>query len=361
MSSQHQQGLRFDIYERVHLSEGISGIKELDEVELVPHIQVLSQGEQAVLKGNLLLTGVYVDQEDGAGRTLEHLIPVEITLPMNRVQRVEDISVDIENFDVDLLSMRSLNVTGVLSLNGIELDAAAEPEEWRQPEAADMVFTHQLQQPYYGVQGEQEAPEREPFAEAARNEPVAAVEPVQTPNPNPVPNPIPNPIPNPPVYVEEQAPVAVAPDQIANIEPETIQEPASKEAPPAETESASDKKGMKVALGSKGPEQAESLPFGLKSLLHKAVKSGDSQTRQAEAVEAGYTPSPQDALEWKKLLLSTESEQQQFRKLRLAIVQKEETLEKLAQRYDINPREIILYNRLSDQEIRAGQVVYIPK
>lgn len=51
------------------------------------------------------------------------MIPVEITVPLNRVSSLDDIAVEIENFDVDLLSKRSLNITGVLSLKGIQAAA----------------------------------------------------------------------------------------------------------------------------------------------------------------------------------------------------------------------------------------------
>ncbi len=118
-------GLRFDVYERVHLSEDVAAIGELDEIELTPHIQVINHGEQIMLRGNLLLTGVYDGQEEaGSKHTLEHLIPVEITLPLNRVHRVEDISVEIDNFDVDILSSKTLNITGVLSLRGLQIEQA---------------------------------------------------------------------------------------------------------------------------------------------------------------------------------------------------------------------------------------------
>ncbi|EXX91388.1 peptidoglycan-binding protein, partial [Paenibacillus darwinianus] len=118
---QPSDGLRFDVYERVHLPQDVADIHELEEIELTPYIQVVRQDEQVLLKGHLLLSGVYSSQGDAVeARTLEHWIPVEITLPVNRVNRPEDITVDIENFDVDLLSARTLNITGVLSLKGIE-------------------------------------------------------------------------------------------------------------------------------------------------------------------------------------------------------------------------------------------------
>ncbi|WP_054973163.1 hypothetical protein, partial [Paenibacillus sp. A3] len=146
MTTQHN-GLRFDIYERVHLSEGAIGIQDLEGVELVPHIQVIPQGDQALLRGNLFLTGTFIDELGRSDQTLEHLIPVEITLPMNRVQRMEDIAVEIENFDVDLLSSRSLNITGVLSLAGLELVSDADQEAWRETEN-EVVFVHEARDPH---------------------------------------------------------------------------------------------------------------------------------------------------------------------------------------------------------------------
>ncbi|GIP31354.1 LysM peptidoglycan-binding domain-containing protein [Paenibacillus sp. J2TS4] len=136
--TEHQSGLRFDVYERVHLDESLAGIQALEEIEMIPHIQVMQEEEQAVLKGNLWLTGTYLGDDGEDRRTLEHFIPVEITLPMNRIHRLEDIAVEIENFDIDLLSARSLNVTGVLSLHGIEVTSKAE-EGWKEEEEFTVV------------------------------------------------------------------------------------------------------------------------------------------------------------------------------------------------------------------------------
>ncbi|MCY9610481.1 LysM peptidoglycan-binding domain-containing protein [Paenibacillus thiaminolyticus] len=136
-------GLRFDIYERVHLSDECVGIDQLEEVELTPHIQVIPAGDQVTVRGSLLLAGVYQGDDEGRGsQTLEHWIPVEITLPLNRIRSLEDISVDIEHFDVDLLSARSLNITGILSLKGIAMEPA-EPSNW-EPEQFTVV--HQAEE-----------------------------------------------------------------------------------------------------------------------------------------------------------------------------------------------------------------------
>ncbi|GIP16928.1 hypothetical protein J40TS1_25700 [Paenibacillus montaniterrae] len=129
--SNGNHGLRFDIYERVHLPENVAAIDELEEIELVPRIQVIEQGENAVLQGQLVLNGIYRAQgERDEQVALEHWIPVEITLPMNRVTRLDEITVDIDTFDVVLLSSRALNLTGILSLRGIVLEQDEEADGW---------------------------------------------------------------------------------------------------------------------------------------------------------------------------------------------------------------------------------------
>ncbi|TBL81644.1 LysM peptidoglycan-binding domain-containing protein [Paenibacillus thalictri] len=362
MVSEHHHGLRFDIYERVHLPEGILGIKELDEVELVPHIQVMQQGEEAVLRGNLLLNGSYVDEQNTANRTLEHLIPVEITLPLNRVGNVGEITVDIENFDVDLLSTRSLNVTGVLSLNGIDA-REAQPDIWQQSEE-EVIFIHEAeerltaaapQQPaqqqiraeeptYSGffpgmVPGQQEAAEepKEPEAEAAEEEANMEYE----------------------LDPEEQE------DSLFHVSAavvEVVPNGANNASPDQQAVYSEEKKEMKIAFGSKGGQEAEEQKvYGLKSLIHAPGSSpSDTNRKQAVPEQAASEAPSADALEWKKVLLSSVSDQQQFRKLRMYIVQKDETLESIAKRYELNPREIAIFNRLTEHQVNVGQVVRIP-
>nr|WP_282580029.1 LysM peptidoglycan-binding domain-containing protein [Paenibacillus odorifer] len=49
-----------------------------------------------------------------------------------------------------------------------------------------------------------------------------------------------------------------------------------------------------------------------------------------------------------------------FRKVRLCIVQREETLDTIAEKYQLSARELVMYNRLSGQSVEEGQVLYIP-
>lgn len=140
--SDQTKGLRFDIYERLNIPDDVPGIGQLEDIELIPRITMQTEQEQAVLSGDLLLIGTYVgvdERNEASGvKQLNHRIPVEITLPLKRIKRMDSIGIEIENFDVELMSARSLNITGVISLKGI--DTSAE-QSWRQQ--GEAVFVHE--------------------------------------------------------------------------------------------------------------------------------------------------------------------------------------------------------------------------
>ncbi|QAV20683.1 LysM peptidoglycan-binding domain-containing protein [Paenibacillus chitinolyticus] len=482
--TEEQNGLRFDIYERVHLAEGAAGIRDLDDVELIPSIEVIPQQEQALLKGSLLLNGSYLDEQD-TKRSLEHSIPVEITLPLSRVQRIEDILVDIETFDVDVLNSRSLNVTGVLSLHGVEMayeaggwseedeevvfvhEAASAPqnapaEQWSEP-AGGADELELRQQTEYSASADGQAKLQPPTTSAQpqyQAQPQAPVYPgsaykaenpwlretrteqpeVQAAAPSAWDR-LATPKSPPPqedssasyadrsfgeltlhqlssersyrsAGVEEaqeqrspsaaagQQPLAQAADPASAsreeqeaagqaereetapafsvdaevIEPERDPVPASAPAQEslevfADEEPAvqEETKELKVAFGSKKQQDSPSSGgSGLQSLFANGAGSSASSYEHTEkdereyALASGSEESKADALEWKKLFIQTEKEDQQFRKVTMCIVQKEDSLDLIAKRYEINPRELQLYNRLEDQEVSPGQVLYIP-
>lgn len=345
-------GLRFDIYERVHLPEHTVGIKELDEVELVPHIQLFTEGEKAILKGNLYLTGKYQGETGGESRTLEHYIPVEIELPLNRIQQLEDVGVDIDNFDIDLLNPRSLNVTGVLTLQGVETISPAD-DSWQEEE--ETIFVHEaarssLDEDIRIQQAEEENRKPPKSKNAAQPSNVS----LQSPESES----------NEPDTIEffgnaeeaDELKDLFANESFAEQPSETPEAPAAQEA----AEALEEPKEPKIAFGS---QKAEDTPYHLKSLLHNGdIRPSSSlnesqKTTEASAVQEGKS----NAVEWKRLFAGDDDNSRQFSRLRAYIVQKEDSLEKIAQRYSIQPREILLRNGLSDQELSEGQVIYIPK
>lgn len=423
------RGLRFDIYERVHLPDDVASIKELEEIELVPHMKALPQDDQVLLKGHLLLSGVYRAQDSAESVSqLEHWIPVEITLPINRVEKVEELAVEIDNFDVDLLSARSLNVTGVLALRGIQV-AAPQLPVWR-----DDSFTVVHQAPVVSETEEADGElEAERFEQQAVWEQVPEPEPLTASEMPGIAHPEEDRFSEPPPVSEYSAPyypstlpketgvwpTAMQEPEIRT-EAETDQQPAydleqwiraqearaqsreteNTQSPqtyndvpehtgwgdlsasrPSESEISipeyytpvpEEKPEMKVAVGVKPVESAARTFSGVGFLSQlgekgaareaelQAMRLAQAETEESDPADSKSRTSTGDELEWTRLFLSKGADAEPFRKVKLCIVQREDTLEAIAARYNVQTRELQLHNRLSDPYLSAGQVLYIP-
>lgn len=443
-------GLRFDIYERIMLTEDLPGIDELEEAELIPHIQVISQQDQATLRGHLLLAGLYKgDTEEGETEPLEHWIPVEITVPMNRVSSLDDIAVEIENFDVDLLSKRSLNITGVLSLKGIQAAAPGPRDQgWANeeftvvhaPETSDFYPNAEQQtvaNPYEQLQGERvedvahtDSPSYSSEAQSQTQENEADVRTQQylaswshfenqTRNTEDAGSTasfsdVPEAHDSIEYVLHNEADTQTAEPSIPSVwqfernttQPEALQEESAADFPgivdrkeeeaealpvlesgvteeaevfaegtlTAETtaEEASIKADevpakpeLKVALSTKDSSLTNSTSgLGFSSLLQssRTVQDQDQAARDEEVeTEELAEPALTEDVEWKSLFLGSRREETPFRKVRMCIVQREETLDLIAERYQLTPRELLLYNRMSEQTVEEGQVLYIPQ
>lgn len=424
-------GLRFDIYERVHLPDDVAAIDELEEIELVPHMRVQPQEDSVLLSGHLLLSGVYRAQHSGEASQLTHWIPVEITLPLNRVQNVDEVGVEIDNFDVDLLSTRSLNVTGVLALRGLEVSSAQEPI-WK-----DDSFTvvHQAQPSYEpnsergGLSGGQPQEsyadyEEEAQASAAQlpsAEPAFEPERIESPQ-SYAPQPPQQPQqqqPQQPQQPQSQPSLAGAPDddnwiaKFQSFEEQRKLQPQARsaqssalpaigsaegwgdlsekreDAPIASAEPLPDEnqipaepallpdappaleaiEPVKIAINGAATEPAIRIQsgVGLLSQLGDIGARRESDLKQQEVDRAdekaqakAASVSTGDELEWTRLLSGADNEAQSFRKVRMCIVQRDDTLEAIADKYNVQPRVLQMHNKLNDPYLSEGQVLYIP-
>jgi stage VI sporulation protein D len=319
---------------------------------------------------------------------------------------VEELAVEIDNFDVDLITARSLNVTGVLALRGLQVQGShspiwrddsftvvhqAETDQSEQPDQPPRVYqsaqdgsvdadsaalsvdeysssygeglTEEEREDAWGLKSETDALANEAskesswlsmfqnLEEARRDDAFVAP---QTADNN--------------LYATSQW-GDVTNERLAELEPEPDPDPElySSLSPP---EAIEDKQDLRVALGGKPLEPAATHQFGvglLSQLGEKGAKR-EAELRLQEAAEAeekallasNVAQSSGDELEWTRLFLNNGNQAQSFRKVKMCIVQREETLDVIANRYNVQPRELQLYNRLHEPYLSEGQVLYIP-
>jgi stage VI sporulation protein D len=437
--SDQTNGLRFDVYERVHLPDDVAAIDELEEIELVPRIQVIDQGDHAVLRGQLLLSGVYRSQSDSENSlTLEHWIPVEITLPMNRISRLDDISIEIDNFDVDLLSARTLNVTGVLSLRGISAQPIQEPEDiWREEpftvihqreaydervleafisqnaaneqtyiaeeidfaaqeeisneqiadasdESEEAIVTissasseggwsssHLFSSPAQQEEEVEEECQEEERQEEERQEEEREISLSSQQSNNEGWLATSSPFAN---DSSSDSPVEASNEEALEAERQESERidapiaPFAEANPPQSPVPEQEKQEPRIAITNKQPQEGSGLAgdVGILTLLQTsrreqaARQAAEQVVAQQRADEEARVQASGDEIEWKNLFLGKRSEDKEFSKIRMCIVQRDETLDVIASRYSMNPREIVMYNRLDDSSVSEGQLLYIP-
>ncbi|MED4753994.1 LysM peptidoglycan-binding domain-containing protein [Brevibacillus choshinensis] len=164
--------LSFAIKETIFLSSDRAGIGELQELELVPDVEVLENESYISITGCLQLFGKYEPIRDTAGsdgggaetlvqamtfspfrpegsdgpyygweEQIGHRVPLNITIPLDRIAEIGDIYAIVDSFDYKLETPHQLLIDAELKIVGIVLSdqpaaSPANPYPDEQPEAA---------------------------------------------------------------------------------------------------------------------------------------------------------------------------------------------------------------------------------
>lgn len=142
MTADNQSYLRFSVEESVWFQKG-QEVADLISISLYPDITIEEHDQYITIRGALKLNGEYridktyenneeesqfalnarvindvIEKEDGISE-LKHSFPVDITIPRNRIQDIEDVYVSIDSFDYEIPGNRCLQVAADLSISGI--------------------------------------------------------------------------------------------------------------------------------------------------------------------------------------------------------------------------------------------------
>ncbi|WP_312116160.1 LysM peptidoglycan-binding domain-containing protein [Brevibacillus reuszeri] len=195
--------LSFAIKETIFLSSDKAGIGELQELELVPDVEVLENENYISITGCLQLFGKYepireaAEANSGGTETLVeamtfspfrqeateegyygweeqigHRIPLNITIPLERIAEIGDIYAIVDSFDYRLESPHQMLIDAELKIMGIAFAEQAQAQEQEQEQE------YQVQPQLYYQNEAQEAPEEAwEYSHIAADEPESYVEP----------------------------------------------------------------------------------------------------------------------------------------------------------------------------------------
>ncbi|WP_342491996.1 LysM peptidoglycan-binding domain-containing protein [Bacillus sp. FSL M7-0003] len=356
-------------------------------------------------------------REDGTAELL-HQFPVDITIPKNKISHLNDVFVFIDAFDYQLTENRLLTIQADLAIEGLLDEETAqapveEPYEFvHRPEVdfGDMAYDYQLQpeqeeqeelqdeerehdenQPVFQhdtraeqeeqeVQEVQEEEEEEikielvnREVEEASDEPEELEEPEEPEQPEQPEQPnnqeeavalgyrsIPEaqvqepPFFEPPKLLEEEEreepffEVEVRKDpEAAEEQEETVQSYPAFESPADQVEPELEAHDDEYQLGRLYEREAP-----------KIYESAQEEEELEEDVRE--TSGSENSLYLTKLFAKQEEED--FSRMKICIVQQEDTVDRICERYQLNVQQLLRTNSLSiDAELEEGQILYIPE
>ncbi|WP_226568078.1 LysM peptidoglycan-binding domain-containing protein [Bacillus stratosphericus] len=401
--------LQFSVEESIYFKNG-QEVSELLSISLDPDILVQEVNDYVSIRGSLELTGEYniyqeelmgesssyasyrqADEvkvrEDGTAELL-HQFPVDITIPKNKISHLNDVFVFIEAFDYQLTESRLLTIQADLAIEGLLDEGTPEPHveepyefvHRAEEEYGDVTYEYQAQPEYE----EQEMLPREEHEEnveqhanlqhEARTEQeedeidieTVMVEETEEEEEN-----------------EEEEAVALGYRSFPEAQ---VQEPPFFDPPKLLEEEERDDTFFEVEVRkdpeaeSKEEEEPAYPAFESPAYQMEQTQEERDDSYQFERLYEREAPkvyeSAQEAEEFEHdqreasgsenslylTKLFAKQEEEDFSRMKICIVQQEDTVDRICERYQLNVQQLLRTNSLSvDAELEEGQILYIPE
>ncbi|TYS87824.1 stage VI sporulation protein D [Rossellomorea aquimaris] len=398
MSQEQQSCLRFSLEESIWFKKG-QEVEELLSISLDPHITIQEQEQYVLIRGSLDLSGEYLptsprdeeeDEFEAGGKFVQivekrekgeyefvHRFPVDVTIPKNRIANLGDIDVFVESFDYMVPENACLKLNADLTITGIygeqqthtPLEAEFSREEDYEPlYRSSAVAEVEEETTEEEIETEEEQEEREEVYEYENYD-------VEELTGN----------------VEEQEEEEDSGDdeyQPFNLEGRTPPSEEDDEIPvqiqydaqPAHTfeENYFRKENVFEMPQHELSESSEEQPAAPKTAYTPPPKYNqqeeEEESSSSSAVEAEMEDSEEEKDEKKKTKgkkkyesisltdFFARKEEERGATLRVCIVQEGETLDYIAEKYDLTIPQLLRVNQLeANQDVYVGQVLYIPK
>ncbi|KGX88058.1 stage VI sporulation protein D [Pontibacillus marinus] len=333
MTYDDQNVFSFHLNESLWFKRG----QEVDEfmgISLEPDIAIQENDDTVSIRGVIELAGEYFQSESAEGdsdqeeesqvlslrdhaskRTIEnidthedgvsefyHRFPVEVSIPKHRIHSLEDVTVSIDSFDYELPEQGHLKLNATVAIHGVQEERTDEASQVEEREA-----------------------ETEPADELEESFSIDQkfVEPVQ---------------------------------ETTQDTSDTTEEEEDAEGRwnfKKKSQSFAEFFGQEQEEDQGDDEYEEESPEYYdeeesRDEIEVKEQQSDSDSDDEEAPDARYLTS------------MFQREEEPYAKMKMCIVQEQDTLGTIAQRYKVPPTHLSRVNKLGDEDVSAGQILYIP-
>jgi len=368
LSQDNQSCLRFSLEESLWFRKG-QEVAELVSISLDPDITIQENEQYVTIRGSLELTGEYKSYEDSEVNEEEnvtyqkyvervdpleegncefsHRFPVDITIPNNRIQSIYDIDVVVESFDYSFPERSCLKLSSELMISGLydssqqelAVEVVEEVEEAAEEEVQELEVLHRNQEEIEVEVPQEEQPEvvfEDTFLfEAEARKPKEEEKPEAFPK-------LPTFTYQPQDEVEQPAFLETRSEASPPPPEEVVEEEVVDEVQEQETEVQEAPKEPVVEAEEETVEESSSSEEKHPKHIFKK-KPGKKKTMTLTEFFARKDETTEQA------------------RLKVCIVQKGDTLDSLAERYDVSVPNLLRVNNLElNEDVYEGQVLYVP-
>ncbi|MGM7720951.1 stage VI sporulation protein D [Metabacillus sp. Hm71] len=380
---QDQEQLRFSVEESVWFQKG-QEVFELLTISLEPDITIHEHDQYISIRGALQLSGEYkIDneakvedqkdqyeyanvryvnevstREDGIS-ILNHRFPVDITIPSNRIENLDEVYVAIDSFDYELPELKCLKLVADLSIGGITNEQSqqqvADEVESREEEELEPLYRGEQQEETFEYDSQ---PSPLPFEQRPSN-PFSSLYQEHESVEKDVDK----------LSLDQVEPIGQLETEDKEEEKESIaasiprqeesEELYSSQAEDIQEEDIYNPFIVEVRKQEEIEEVTEGPPEIQYSLFSK-TENVENEEIQEEAEEKREEESnPKDAHYLTSLFAREDDED--FSRVKMCIVQQGDTIDLICERYDITVQQLMRVNDFhADQDVYEGQILYIP-
>ncbi len=416
--SQEQNQLRFSVEESVWFQKG-QEVSDLLSISLDPDISIHEHDQYVSIRGALQLTGEYMiaenftqseqfeyanvryvndvqTGEDGVS-ILTHRFPVDITIPRNRIDNLEEVYVSIESFDYEIPDIKCLKLVADLSISGIVNEqsrdqgtALEQAEEETSIEEEVIEEENQIPEPLYREKKEEELQLDDTILEKEEEEPQLDDTILEKEE-----NPFLSLYQETSKAEENLEKLAVVDDEIA--EEASIQQVRNEN--DQETDQEIDELSGQQHEENAADSQRDETEINIAELEEEKIQLQETNDELFEPAsvevrqQQEYVPEEPQEVQYAFFSKTEEEdeiseqqddeenireedntkdahyltslfardEEEDFTRVKMCIVQQGDTMEQICERYDISVQQLIRVNNFhADQDIYEGQILYIP-
>lgn len=392
-----QEGVfRFELNETLYFESG-QEVAEIIGISLDPEISIQTFHEYISIRGIIELSGDYhkvqlpdtlddepfevneyheknfieqVTDKTDTHAAFVHRFPVEISIPSYRVNDLEEVTVQVASFDYVIPNHHQMKLMATIEIEGIieqSTETSDEPETPDKQEESVKGTQNETQDELQETE-ESDIDHNEELVDEVESESTEADK-INVVDKTEIEE---NDIVDAKVETEENDVVdaKVEAEENDKEEVEQNEDIAERESPaPVQKEAKKSKKSLLLSdffkiHESKNTDEDESTQEELELNENTSSEQVSDDNEDEEIIKTNEQGMENEQSQTPIHSLSDMFEhdsEDKYTKMRLCIVQDDDTIETIAERYEITTNQLILKNRLNDESIIQGQLLYIPE